>query len=134
MSPRQSPSSLIRSSIIREADFRLGDPLFFVTARAFALVFFVRLTSGIGASAIGVTAHVLILADAAIGHNSPEPDDAARSAGELQHQRNSGQHARSVRSRLRDAELAWGRGPVHGMQAVMMASGRPIAPPTSGGG
>src|SRR6185436_7222477 len=57
--PRQSPSSLILSSISRDGDFSFEGALFIL-----------RITSGItGLRQMGITAHVLILAGAATNHN-----------------------------------------------------------------
>src|SRR5215470_9189557 len=68
--PRQSPSSLILSSIIRDGDFPFSDPLFLMMFLSFRSFCFFRLTLGItGLRQMGITAHVLILAGAAIDHN-----------------------------------------------------------------
>src|ERR1700732_2497477 len=60
--PRQSPSSLILSSIIRDGDFPFCDPLFLMMFLSFRSFCFLRLTSGItGLLQMGIAAHVPIL-------------------------------------------------------------------------
>src|SRR5215510_10238828 len=56
--PRQSPSSLILSSIIRDGDFPFSDPLFLVMFLSLRSFCFLRLTLGItGLRQMGITAN-----------------------------------------------------------------------------